>query len=109
MLHSYISQIPCHRKLERSYHSLQKYIPLCARCTGILLGFLLFPIYFLISHTFILVLALSFFAQVPLLIDGFTQKWGWRSSTNVLRVSTGFLSGNGMALLISSSISWIIS
>ncbi len=61
-------------------------------------------------NTFIsFAIILSFSAQIPLLIDGFTQKWKWRSSTNLLRVTTGVLSGNGMGLFISSSVIWILS
>ncbi|MDH4422384.1 MULTISPECIES: DUF2085 domain-containing protein [Bacillus] len=109
MIRTFILQIPCHRKSKRSFLKLQKYIPLCTRCTGMLIGILLFPIYFYITPSFPMAIILSICAQIPLLIDGFTQKWKWRSSTNLLRVTTGILSGNGMGLLISSSIIWILS
>ncbi|MGU3369258.1 DUF2085 domain-containing protein [Bacillus mycoides] len=109
MIRSFILNIPCHRLPERSFLTLQKYMPLCARCTGMFIGFCMFPIYFLITPSFSLSLMLSFFAQIPLLIDGFTQKWKWRSSINLLRVTTGLLSGNGMGLFIASSIIWITS
>ncbi|ACJ79673.1 DUF2085 domain-containing protein [Bacillus paranthracis] len=109
MIRNMILQIPCHRKSDRSFLKLQKYIPLCARCTGMLIGILMFPIYFYITLSFLFAIILSFSAQIPLLIDGFTQKWKWRSSTNLLRVTTGVLSGNGMGLFISSSVIWILS
>ncbi|PEX80689.1 DUF2085 domain-containing protein [Bacillus cereus] len=109
MIRTFILQIPCHRRSGRSFMKLQKYIPLCARCTGMFIGFFMFPIYFFIAPSYTLSLLLAFCAQIPLLIDGFTQKWKWRSSTNLLRVTTGLLSGNGMGLLISSSIIWILS
>ncbi|WP_082147863.1 DUF2085 domain-containing protein [Bacillus sp. LK2] len=109
MIRGFILHIPCHRIPERSFLKLQKYIPLCARCTGMLIGFCMFPIYFLITPSFSLSLMLSFFAQIPLLIDGFTQKWRLRSSTNLLRVTTGLLSGNGIGLFIASNIIWILS
>ncbi len=104
-----ILQIPCHRRSDRSFLKLQKCIPLCARCTGMLIGILMFPIYFYITLSFLFAIILSFSAQIPLLIDGFTQKWKWRSSTNLLRVTTGVLSGNGMGLFILSSVIWILS
>ncbi|WP_130777264.1 MULTISPECIES: DUF2085 domain-containing protein [Bacillus cereus group] len=109
MIKNMLLRIPCHRKPERSFQTLQKYIPLCARCTGMLLGLFTIPLYFLITLPTILSVSIALTTQFPLLIDGFTQKWNWRTSTNWLRVSTGFISGNGMALLISSSIRWIIS
>ena len=64
---------------------------------------------FYMTPSFLLAIILSFFAQIPLLIDGFTQKWKWRSSSNLLRITTGVLSGNGMGLFISSSVIWILS
>ncbi|BCD23129.1 hypothetical protein BC30090_2026 [Bacillus cereus] len=109
MIRNMILQIPCHRRSDRSFLKLQKYIPLCARCTGMLIGILMFPIYFYITLSFLFAIILSFSAQIPLLIDGFTQKWKWRSSTNLLRLTTGVLSGNGMGLFISSSVIWILS
>ncbi|WP_074565312.1 DUF2085 domain-containing protein [Bacillus cereus group sp. BfR-BA-01448] len=109
MIRNMILQIPCHRRSDRSFLKLQKYIPLCARCTGMLIGILMFPIYFYITLSFLFAIILSFSAQIPLLIDGFIQKWKWRSSTNLLRVTTGVLSGNGMGLFISSSVIWILS
>lgn len=109
MVRPIILQIPCHRNSGRSFLKLQKYIPLCARCTGMLIGILMFPIYFYIAPAFLLAIILSFSAQIPLLIDGFTQKWKWRNSTNLLRVTTGVISGNGMGLFISSSVIWILS
>ncbi|WP_074601325.1 DUF2085 domain-containing protein [Bacillus cereus group sp. BfR-BA-01329] len=109
MIRNMILQISCHRRSDRSFLKLQKYIPLCARCTGMLIGILMFPIYFYITLSFLFAIILSFSAQIPLLIDGFTQKWKWRSSTNLLRVTTGVLSGNGMGLFISSSVIWILS
>ncbi|MGG1782150.1 DUF2085 domain-containing protein, partial [Bacillus paranthracis] len=36
MIRNMILQIPCHRRSDRSFLKLQKYIPLCARCTGML-------------------------------------------------------------------------
>ena len=71
--------------------------------------------YFNVSNLFLYDTFISFdnhtiiFAQIPLLIDGFTQKWKWRSSSNLLRITTGVLSGNGMGLFISSSVIWILS
>ncbi|CAM3811627.1 MULTISPECIES: DUF2085 domain-containing protein [Bacillus cereus group] len=109
MIRTITLQIPCHRKPDRSFLKLQEYIPLCARCTGMLFGILMFPIYFYIAPSFLFAIILSFSAQIPLLIDGFTQKWRWRSSTNLLRVTTGVISGNGMGLFISSSVIWILS
>ena len=68
---------------------------LCARCTGILSGFL---IQFFLLHT---VLTYSFSAGnfllfiLPLLpvADWITQRLGYRESVNMIRVSTGLILG----------------
>ena len=103
-----ILQIPCHRRSDRSFLKLQKYIPLCARCTGMLIGILMFPIYFYITLSFLLQLYYHFLLKFRyLLMD--LPKSGNGSSTNLLRLTTGVLSGNGMGLFISSSVIWILS
>jgi uncharacterized membrane protein len=71
---------------------------LCARCLGLLLGgligILLFRVWYQIPPIG------AFFLVIPMLIDGFSQAFGWRESTNELRLTTGFLFGLGMAPLL---------
>ncbi|MNU00078.1 hypothetical protein D3C72_2431140 [compost metagenome] len=38
-----------------------------------------------------------------MLIDGYTQKWGWRKSNNFIRIVTGLLSGIGVSIGIVSA------
>lgn len=81
----------CHRRRERSIKILGYTFPLCARCTGLWLGFgmgLLFRILGL--HT-PLVFAITL--MLPLIIDGFTQFLRFRESNNLLRFLTGILFG----------------
>lgn len=85
---------------------------LCYRCFGILVGFQLtfwsfiignyllslnmwqlFP-FELLSFTLVVIL------MVPLVVDGFTQKWEWRLSNNPLRLTTGLLFGLGMQFIL---------
>ncbi|MFK2826219.1 DUF2085 domain-containing protein [Bacillus sp. B190/17] len=91
--------MPCHRRPERSLIIKGKQFPLCFRCMFLLLGLLLsipmaiygalwpLPISF----------AIAIAACIPLLVDGFTQKWKVRMSNNVLRIVTGLLAGAGLA------------
>lgn len=92
--------VPCHRLESRSLKFRGKKMPLCARCTTMLLGFLGIPI--LLACGLKLPLYLGVVFQIPMLIDGFTQKWKWRKSNNTLRVITGLISGFGMSILVVS-------
>lgn len=97
-----ITIIPCHRIPERCLHIKGKPMPICARCFAMLLGYLFVPITVLFSV--VVPLWLPLLMMIPLLIDGFTQHWKWRSSTNVKRFVTGLLFGAGQALLISTVV-----
>lgn len=64
-------------------------MPLCARCTGLVLGQLL-------ALPLLWVLPPSPFAALgilPLAADGLTQEFGGRRSNNRLRFATGLLAG----------------
>ncbi|RAL21501.1 hypothetical protein DL897_16190 [Thermoflavimicrobium daqui] len=74
-------------------------MPLCARCTAIYASYILLPLFYFAPKN-LFTLGLSIFLQLPMLIDGLTQRWGLRESNNVLRVITGILSGIGQCLFI---------
>ncbi len=90
----------CHRLPERSFFFKGKQFPVCARCTGIHLGYLSFPIF--LFSIFSLSLWVSFLILIPTVIDGLTQAFFNRESTNWLRFITGFMAGIGAMALISS-------
>lgn len=61
----------CHRMPERSFHFRGKQFPLCARCTGIMIGYI---IGLLILATYGRIsLLLSFALIIPMIIDGTGQ------------------------------------
>lgn len=103
--------IPCHRIPERCLHIKGKPMPLCTRCFAILLGYMFVPVAVLVP--LVVPLWLPFLMAVPLLMDGFTQRWKWRTSTNTLRFFTGLLFGIGQAIFISTVVwsiaSWVVS
>ncbi|WP_442638213.1 DUF2085 domain-containing protein [Rossellomorea marisflavi] len=78
-------------------------MPICARCLFILVGFLFLPL-FLLSP---LPIYLGFILQVPMVLDGWTQLKGWRTSTNPIRSVTGLMSGIGLSIGISGFF-WLI-
>lgn len=88
----------CHRKPERSFFWKGKQFPVCARCTGIHLGYLSFPLFTFNVLTFNPLLTLALI--IPTVIDGLTQAYYNRTSTNWLRVSTGLMAGVGMMSLL---------
>jgi uncharacterized membrane protein len=93
-----MSFVPCHRMPSRSLVFRGKHLPLCARCTAILVGYLAIPL--LLAFHMMLPLSLGVLLQLPMIVDGFTQQWKWRESTNALRVATGLLSGLGQAVIV---------
>ncbi|WP_430509185.1 DUF2085 domain-containing protein [Gottfriedia solisilvae] len=98
--------IPCHRRIDRSIKISNYTFPLCARCSGIVIGYLFLPLLFLQSHY--LKWWLIPLLMIPLLIDGFTQKWKWRESNNSLRIITGILFGIAQCILIVKTVIFLL-
>lgn len=89
----------CHGKPERSFFWKGRQFPVCARCTGIYLGYLSYP--FFLFDIFFLNLFLTLVLILPALTDGLSQAFYNRESTNFLRVLTGFFAGVGLMSLVS--------
>ena len=82
----------CHQMPERSFFIGDYQLPLCARCTGIVIGHAAgIAVSFFCRVSF-----LSLLGTVPLMIDGLTQKVTSYESTNPRRLITGILYGFGM-------------
>lgn len=92
---------PCHRRADRCLHFKGEPMKLCSRCLSMYstILFSLFPLYYLIDVNLLNCL-IGFILLIPLVIDGFTQKWKWRTSNNFLRIFTGFLFGIGYNILL---------
>ena len=88
----------CHRIPERSFFWKGRQFPLCARCTGICIGFLSFPLF--IFNLVNINLFYSLGLLLPAVIDATTQAFFRRESNNWLRVATGIMSGIGVLSLI---------
>lgn len=92
----------CHQKAERSfsYHGYQ--FPVCARCTGVLLGYLIAPIAFLFSgfHK-----KISFLSLLILFMDWSLQATKTKESTNRRRLISGVAGGFGIMSLQLSLLS----
>ena len=100
----------CHRKPERSFFINGHQFPVCARCTGFytsLAVYLLFNMFF--RHGYDLnMLIISMILMIPVAVDGMTQYFGPRESTNTLRFITGFIGGIGLIIFLKIIIRWIL-
>lgn len=84
----------CHQMPERSFFFKGYQFPVCERCTGLLIGYILgFGIEFLCPFDMLTL----FLICVPLIIDGTTQYAGLRESNPWLRLFTGIICGIGVA------------
>ncbi|NLY80348.1 MAG: DUF2085 domain-containing protein [Lysinibacillus sp.] len=88
----------CHRMPERSFHFRGKQFPLCARCTGIMIGYI---IGLLILATYGRIsLLLSFALIIPMIIDGTGQLFYKWESNNIRRLITGMMGGISIDFII---------
>jgi len=92
----------CHQMPYRSFIIQGVPIPVCARDTGIYIGFILgFASLFLKQRPkFLSSVLLPIVCTVPMALDGFTQLFGWRESNNVLRFMTGIVFAFGIVAYI---------
>lgn len=100
----------CHRKPERSFFFRGHQFPVCARCTGFYTGLAVYLIANLFyKHPYDLkMFFLSMLLMVPTTIDGLTQYFGPRESTNTLRFITGFIGGIGLIIFLKIIIRWVL-
>ena len=86
----------CHGREERSFHYNGEKFPICARCTGELVGifFALVSCFFFRPPVFVCIILL-----IPLVVDGFVQLLTKYESTNGKRFVTGVLFGYGLFML----------
>ncbi len=99
----------CHRKPERSFFIKGHQFPVCARCTGFytgLIAYLIITRFYSHGYDFNMLLT-SMILMVPVAIDGLTQYFGPRESTNSLRFITGFIGGIGLIIFLKIVIRWI--
>jgi len=104
----YGRNLGCHQMAERSFFINNYQFPVCARCTGVLIGYIFSPILLLISNyrTYIaLALCLTMF------IDWCIQYLKIKQSNNIRRLLTGIAGGIGIMnifiYLIEISINFI--
>ncbi len=88
----YGEKLGCHQRPERSFFINGYQMPICARCTGVMIGYLFaLPLYLLCSFSWRISLA----GCVLLLVDWGLQAMKVKESTNMRRLVTGLAGGLG--------------
>ncbi|MGA9140068.1 MAG: DUF2085 domain-containing protein [Methanocella sp.] len=94
----------CHQLSFRTLEFNGILMPVCARDVSIYIATALGLVFFRLKgfgdKEFKINYVLTVLLFLPTAIDGFTQLFGWRESTNELRLITGFPYGIGYAYLI---------
>lgn len=91
------AKVGCHQLPGRSFSYKGYQFPLCARCTGVVLGEMFSII--AIFCTIRLDLICSFALVVPLAVDGGLQHIEICESNNIRRILTGVLAGFGLTYI----------
>ncbi len=92
----------CHQIPERSFFIAGRQFPLCARCTGILVGLIIFPLFIILKIQIPITLSIVF--MIPLVLDGSVQLIFCIMSDNFRRFSTGVLFSLGFLSLAQTII-----
>lgn len=84
----------CHKMPDRSFHFKGKQFPVCARCTGLGVGYI--SSFFVLSLAGLFNIWIAFLLILPMVVDGIGQllkKW---KSNNIRRFITGLIAGIGI-------------
>ena len=90
------ARLGCHQMPERSFFYKGYQFPLCARCTGLVIGYLMGILIYFLN---IIIWEIAILLCIPLVIDGGSQYLKWRMSNQRLRLITGILCGIGIMVL----------
>ena len=92
----------CHQYPSRCFYLFGSNMGLCARCFSVYASIFIFCIFFIffdIKASLKSKCIIAFTLCMPLLLDGVTQFYGLRESTNFLRLISGFLAGIGVSIV----------
>ncbi len=98
----------CHQIPERSYAFCGETLVACSRCLGIYTGFIFSLMFLIAAYGFFtrgLHLTWTILLLVPMGIDGLTQLFRMRESSNPIRFFTGYLAGLSVAMVFYSILS----
>ncbi|MCL4378815.1 MAG: DUF2085 domain-containing protein [Actinobacteria bacterium] len=97
----------CHQIPERTLFFGKILMPVCSRCSGIYIGFLISIIFLFLTFrkkesdlppVYIMILSIMFILSA--IVDGALSYLGVYETNNILRLITGYLFGSGIAIII---------
>lgn len=88
----------CHQIPERSFSFRNYQFPVCARCTGIIIGEIIATLAFIL-HLHLNILS-CICIMLPLIVDGTIQYYTNYISNNIKRLVTGLLFGFGFLQIL---------
>lgn len=94
----------CHQLPERSFFWKGYQFPVCARCTGMIVGYIASLIYGTFFEKLKVIIEIIFI--IPMLVDGTLQLFTQYRSNNAKRFTTGLLAGFGLIQFIKSVLSF---
>ena len=100
------AKMGCHQKAERSFFFKGYQFPVCARCTGVIIGELITIVLLLCSVEINFIVSLILL--LPMGIDWGLQHLKILQSNNIRRLITGILGGFGLTLVYYHAIIFII-
>ena len=95
----------CHQMPERSFFIKKYQLPVCARCTGMMVGY--------IASTLLVILKIKIreflcvLLMIPMIVDGCIQYKTKYLSNNIRRFITGIMYGIGLIQLIVRMLTWV--
>ena len=102
------SKTGCHQRRDRSFVIKGYQFPVCARCTGVLLGYIFTIVLFMLIDVSY---PICLFGCAVMFIDWFLQYKKIKESTNIRRLVTGILGGFGVfglqILILIDLIGWL--
>lgn len=96
----------CHQKANRSFFFNNYQFPICARCTGLLIGYIFAIIALFFNLKFPIFLSLFF--MIIMFIDWFIQHKKILYSTNIRRLLTGIFCGFGIINILETTFNKIL-
>lgn len=99
----------CHQRPDRSFFINGYQLPVCARCSGVFLGYISGAVFLALRGKRISKGVPSFMGCYIMFFDWLLQALKIKESTNKRRFITGFLGGMGLIIAYFEMIKWIVS
>lgn len=96
----------CHQMPERSFFIKKYQFPVCARCTGMMVGYVTSLLFTVLKIRIKAIM--SVIMMLPMIIDGCVQYKTKYLSNNFRRFTTGLMYGIGLFQFIASMLTWMI-